>query len=210
MEYKEKNTKEKILEEALKLFSKEGYVGTSMKDIAEKLGVTKAALYKHYRSKQEILDSIIKRMNEMDIERAKKYEMPEGNIEDIIVGYKNAAFHKIKEYTKAQFLHWTEEEFSSSFRKMLTLEQYRDEEMGRLYQNYIVEGPVSYIELIFKGITKNEKEARELALEFYGPIFLLYSLYDGIEEKDSVVNMLEHHVECFSHILKERILKEEC
>ena len=46
MESKEKNTKEKILEEALKLFAQSGYMGTSMNDIASKLGVTKAALYK--------------------------------------------------------------------------------------------------------------------------------------------------------------------
>ena len=61
MESKEKNTKEKILEEALKLFAQSGYMGTSMNDIASKLGVTKAALYKHYKSKQEILDSIIEK-----------------------------------------------------------------------------------------------------------------------------------------------------
>ena len=49
-----------------------------MNDIAAELGVTKAALYKHYKSKQEILESIVERMNQMDAERAKKYEMPEG------------------------------------------------------------------------------------------------------------------------------------
>ena len=62
MESKEKNTKEKILEEALKLFAQSGYMGTSMNDIASKLEVTKAALYKHYKSKQEILDSIIENL----------------------------------------------------------------------------------------------------------------------------------------------------
>ena len=54
METREKNTKERILEEALKLFSQSGYMGTSMNDIAAELGVTKAALYKHYKSNQEI------------------------------------------------------------------------------------------------------------------------------------------------------------
>ena len=58
----EKNTKKRILEEALRLFAKNGYLGTSMNDIARQLGVTKAALYKHYTSKQEILDSIVNRM----------------------------------------------------------------------------------------------------------------------------------------------------
>ncbi len=84
METREKNTKERILEEALKLFSQSGYMGTSMNDIAAELGVTKAALYKHYKSKQEILESIVERMNQMDAERAKKYEMPEGNMAEVI------------------------------------------------------------------------------------------------------------------------------
>ena len=143
MESKEKNTKEKILEEALKLFAQSGYMGTSMNDIASKLGVTKAALYKHYKSKQEILDSIIEKMKELDIERAKQYEMPEGDLEKVTAEYKEMAFDKIKQFTKVQFLHWTEEEFSSCFRKMLTLEQYREPQMAQLYQNYLASGPLT-------------------------------------------------------------------
>lgn len=208
MEIREKNTKERILEEALKLFAQSGYMGTSMNDIAAKLGVTKTALYKHYTSKQEILDNIVERMNQMDMERAKKYEMPEGNMEEVVDGYKSTALDKIKQFTKVQFLHWTEEEFPSCFRKMLTLEQYRDSEMANLYQNYLAEGPVAYIEAIFVGLTENKKNARQLALNFYGPIFLLYSIYDGADDKQSVVELVEQHVERFSKML-ETNLKEE-
>lgn len=194
----EKNTKEKILEEALKLFARSGYMGTSMNDIASQLGVTKAALYKHYSSKQEILDSIVERMNQMDLQRSKEYEMPEGDMEEVIEGYKNIALEKIKQYTKVQFLHWTEEEFSSCFRKMLTLEQYRDPEMSRLYQHYLSEGPLQYMETIFSGIVDTDEDARGLAIHFYGPIFLLYSIYDESENKQDVMKQLEAHVERFS------------
>lgn len=194
----EKNTKEKILEEALKLFARSGYMGTSMNDIASQLGVTKAALYKHYSSKQEILDSIVERMNQMDRERSKEYKMPEGEMEEVIEGYKNIALEKIKQYTKVQFLHWTEEEFSSCFRKMLTLEQYRSPEMAKLYQHYLSEGPLQYMETIFSGIVNNSEEAKQLAINFYGPIFLLYSIYDGSENKQDVMKQLEAHVEGFS------------
>ena len=72
MSIREKNTKERILDEALKLFAQSGYMGTSMNDIADRMGVTKAALYKHYKSKQEILDSIVEKMNRMDKERVKE------------------------------------------------------------------------------------------------------------------------------------------
>ena len=194
----EKNTKEKILEEALKLFARSGYMGTSMNDIASQLGVTKAALYKHYSSKQEILDSIVERMNQMDRERSKEYKMPEGEMEEVIEGYKNIALEKIKQYTKVQFLHWTEEEFSSCFRKMLTLEQYRSPEMSKLYQKYLAKGPLQYMETIFSGIVDNSEEAKQLAINFYGPIFLLYSIYDGSENKQDVMKQLEAHVERFS------------
>ena len=70
-------TKERILRIALELFAQNGYLGTSMNDIAGQLGFTKAALYKHYSSKQEILDKIVERMNRMDYDRAAEYEMPE-------------------------------------------------------------------------------------------------------------------------------------
>lgn len=195
---KEKNTKEKILEEALKLFARSGYMGTSMNDIASQLGVTKAALYKHYSSKQEILDSIVEKMNQMDRERSKEYEMPEGNMDEVIEGYKTIALEKIKQYTKVQFLHWTKEEFSSNFRKMLTLEQYRSPEMTKLYQHYLAEGPLQYMETIFNGIVENREDAKQLAIDFYGPIYLLYSIYDGSENKQDVMNQLDAHVERFS------------
>ena len=52
-------TKERILRTALELFAQNGYLGTSMNDIAGQLGFTKAALYKHYASKKEILDKIV-------------------------------------------------------------------------------------------------------------------------------------------------------
>ena len=185
MEIKEKNTKDKILEEALKLFAQSGYMGTSMNDIASKLGVTKAALYKHYKSKQEILDSIIDKMNELDMERVKRYEMPEGDLEKVTAEY------------KVQFLHWTEEEFSSCFRKMLTLEQYREPQMAQLYQNYLAGGPLTYIEALFSNMLGDARKARQTALDFYGPIFLLYSIYDGVDDKSRVIRLLEDHMDHF-------------
>lgn len=198
---REKNTKERILEEALKLFAQSGYMGASMNDIATNLGVTKAALYKHYKSKKEMLDNIVEKMNHMDKERVKKYDMSEGNMEEVVKGYQETAIDKIKEFTKVQFLHWTQEEFPCCFRKMLTLEQYRNPELSRLYQKYLAGDPLLYIEEIFRGFIDNDQEARQLALDFYGPIFLLYSIYDGAENKEIIVEQVGQHVDRFSKML---------
>ena len=87
--------KERILEEALQLFSQNGYTGTSMNDIAAKLGVTKAALYKHYKSKQEILDSIV--------EKASEYGLPEEQQGGDFLSERQVSYDDIKTYTKEQF-----------------------------------------------------------------------------------------------------------
>lgn len=53
------DTKERIRDVALELFSEKGYSGTAMSDIAKRIGLSKAALYKHYASKQDIFDAIV-------------------------------------------------------------------------------------------------------------------------------------------------------
>lgn len=202
------DTKERIMETALELFAEKGYLGTSMNDIAKQLGFTKAALYKHYTSKQEILDRIVERMNEMDYERAKQFEMPEGNLAEIVAAYQKTPIEKVRAYSKAQFLHWTEEEFSSRFRKMLTLEQYRDSEMAQLYQKYLATGPVDYMAAIFRGLTDSEEAAQHLALEFYGPMFLLYSVSDSGAEQEQVLSLLDAHIDRFIHQMDSVYRKE--
>ena len=53
------STKERILDEALMLFSENGYDGTSVERIAEKVGIKAPSLYKHFKSKEDILNAII-------------------------------------------------------------------------------------------------------------------------------------------------------
>ena len=191
-------TKEKILLTAIKLFAQDGYEAVSISKISGELGMAKSALYKHYKNKRDIFDSIINRMDELDYERAREYNMPDGNMDEIIKGYREISIDKIRIYTEVQFKHWTEEEFSSLFRRMLTLEQYRNQEMSDLYQKYLVSGPIDYMTYLFAGITGKKEEAKQLAIEFYGPIFLMYSLYDNKREGDDLTEMLKNHVERFS------------
>lgn len=191
------DTKERIIDVALELFAQSGYLGTSMSDIAKQLGITKGALYKHYTGKQEILDSIVERMNKMDYKRAEKYEMPETEPDGFAETYMSTPIQNIRAYAMAQFDHWTKEHFSSNFRKMLTLEQYRDPKLAQLYHDYLATGPTEYMAAIFRKLTDSDDAAMQLALEFYGPMFLLYSVYDGASDKDSIAPMLSAHIDRF-------------
>ncbi len=190
-------TKERILKTALELFAQSGYLGTSMSDIAARLGITKAALYKHYAGKQEILDRIVQRMNELDAARAAAYEMPGAAPEGFAQAYLNTPLDRIRAYSTAQFDHWTREPFSANFRKMLTLEQYRDARLAQLYQENLASGPVKYMVAIFRPLTDSDETAMQLALDFYGPMYLLYSVYDGAADQLAVAPMLEAHIDRF-------------
>ena len=190
-------TKERILETALELFAQRGYLGTSMSDIAARLGITKAALYKHYAGKQEILDRIVQRMNELDAARAAAYEIPGAAPEGFAQAYLNTPLDRIRAYSTAQFDHWTRESFSANFRKMLTLEQYRDARLAQLYQENLASGPVKYMAAIFRPLTDSDETAMQLALDFYGPMYLLYSVYDGAADQLAVAPMLEAHIDRF-------------
>ncbi|MFC8532352.1 TetR/AcrR family transcriptional regulator [Streptomyces sp. NPDC057249] len=57
------NTRQRIQDVALELFAEQGYEKTSLREIAEKLDVTKAALYYHFKTKEDILVSIFEDLN---------------------------------------------------------------------------------------------------------------------------------------------------
>ncbi len=198
------DTKGNILTTALSLFAQNGYEAVSVSMIAGELGVTKGALYKHYKNKRDIFNSIVERMYQLDTERAKKYCVPEGTLDEMLEEYKNTEFNNIVQFALAQFDFWTTDVFASNFRKMLTLEQYKTPEMNALYQNCIVSGPIKYTENLFsemikKGILKRV-DAKQLAIEFYAPFFLLISTSDAIANNNSDLNAkikLTTHIQRF-------------
>src|ERR1700712_3788272 len=60
--------RDRILEEAVKLFYERGFSGTTLDDIAGKLGVTKPFIYTHFRSKVELLEAICRTTIEMSLD----------------------------------------------------------------------------------------------------------------------------------------------
>ena len=195
------DTKEKILMTALQLFARDGYEAVSVRTIAEELGMTKGALYRHYKNKQDIFDSIVERMIQIDAQRAREYHMPDAGYDTKPDAYENTALQSIQKYTIEQFRFWTEDEFASRFRKMLILEQYRNEEMAELYSHCIVAGPVTYMEdlfreLIRKGVLKGENP-RQLAVEYYAPLFFLISMFDRTGKNEDYATILCNHMERF-------------
>lgn len=191
-------TKEKILQTALALFAKNGYEAVSVKDIADALAMTKSALYKHYDGKRAIFESIVARMKAEDAARAETYAMPTLPAADDAEAYRRAQTRNLIAYTEAQFRYWTEDSFAAPFRRLLTLEQYRDPEMAALYRQLLCGGPLYYTKDLLRQSTENDIEAEQAALAFFSPVFYLYSYYDSEPDKSAVLPMLRTHLSAFS------------
>ena len=184
------NRKEEILIVALHLFARDGYEAVSVSQIAGELDMTKGALYRHYKSKREIFDCIVQRMEQQDSEQARQNEVPEESIENVPEEYQNVSVEDFVGYSKSMFEYWTEDDFASSFRKMLTLEQFRNEEMQNLYQQYLVSGPAEYVKDLFKNM--EIKNPEEEAVKFYANMFFYYSVYDGATDKTKAKCQFEY------------------
>ena len=184
------NRKEEILIAALHLFARDGYEAVSVSQIAGELDMTKGALYRHYKSKRDIFESIVQRMEQQDGKQARENEVPEESIEKTPEEYQNVSFDDFVEYSKSMFEYWTEDDFASSFRKMLTIEQFRSEEMQNLYQQYLVSGPAEYVKDLFKNM--EIKNPEEEAVKFYANMFFYYSVYDGATDKTKAKCQFEY------------------
>jgi AcrR family transcriptional regulator len=200
-------TKEMILQTALRLFARDGYEATSVSAVTAELGITKGALYKHYKSKREIFDNIVERMRERDAERANEFGVPKGSFsKETAAERRDTALDKIKAFSIAQFQYWTEDEFASSFRKMLTLEQYRNKEMADLLRQYLTGGVVSYTQDLMREVSelshKGDKDPHVLALEYFAPIYMLMNLYDNAADKEDMVQKVELHIDYFMASIK--------
>ena len=184
------NRKEEILIVALHLFARDGYEAVSVSQIAGELDMTKGALYRHYKSKRDIFDCIVQCMEQQDSEQARQNEVPEESIEKVPEEYQNVSVEDFVGYSKSMFEYWTEDDFASSFRKMLTLEQFRNEEMQNLYQQYLVSGPAEYVKDLFKNMKIINPE--ENAIKFYANMFFYYSVYDGATDKTKAKCQFEY------------------
>lgn len=192
---RQEDTKGRILSAALELFSKRGYEAVTVEQIARTVGIKAPSLYKHFKSKRDIFDSIVCRMEQTDALRAREFGLPEAAPDEMAEEYRQASMRQLIDFSKAQFTYWTEDDFSSNFRKLLTLEQYRDPDMQKLYQQYLSAGPLSYVADLFKSWQIDAPEQK--ATEFFAPMFLMYSLYDGGIARETLEQALNAHFDGF-------------
>lgn len=199
---KQEDTKKKILEKALELFSLYGYDSVSVSEIAKTVGIKAPSLYNHYPSKQAIFDAIVE-------DTAMQYEKytDEINIHVQDADRDVGVFSEIEEKflvhkVRQIFLYSLHDESISRFRRMMTIEQFRSPKLSALYSERYVSRLAAYHCEIFKklianGEIKNE-DPETLAMMYVAPIITLLGVCDRQPEKEEeCLRKLDAHVRLF-------------
>lgn len=197
------NTKQKIIEEALILFSEKGYSDVYVNDIAKAVGIKAPSLYKHFKNKQEIFHAILEELKENYTKNAAAIGI-DGNDTNADAGiYSDMTEESFIEIGKNLFLYFLHDHHMKLFRKLLTIEQFRDSELADLYSKQYYNDPLTYQGELFKILIATGKikqvDTEILALQFYAPIYTLLTVCDRQPDREQeALKIIEAHIRQFN------------
>jgi AcrR family transcriptional regulator len=199
------DTKHKILDEALTLFSERGYANVYVNDIAERVGIKAPSLYKHYKNKRAIFDAILDEMNKKFTGQAAALNIS-GTEPAVDAGiYENMSEEDLLKLGRELFLFYLHDDYNRRFRKMLTIEQFSNPDLAKVYMDIYVDKPLSYQGMLLGMIAKcgmlHTDNVEIMTLHFYAPIYMLLTVCDRnpAREKESL-KLLDAHIKQFNHI----------
>ena len=173
-----KDTKERILAAALEMFSQNGYAGTNIRELSESLGLVKSAMYRHFESKEAIWNTLLD-------ELIAYYEARFGSTEHLPPV--PDSLEELVTMTMRMVSFTVHDETVVKTRKMLTIEQFRDERARELATKYFLTGLKDMFTPLFagmmdKGLLRRDDPAM-LAFAYTAPISVLIHLCDREPEK---------------------------
>ena len=173
-----KDTKERILMAALKMFSQNGYAGTNIRELAASLDMGKSSMYRHFESKEEIWNTLLDRMIAYYGERFGSADhLPP--VPDSLEG--------LVEMTMRMVDFTVHDEMIIMTRKVLAIEQFRDERAKVLATRHFLTGLTEMFTLIFAGMMEKgllrQDDPKMLALAYTAPVSALIHLCDREPEK---------------------------
>lgn len=186
-------TRESILMAALRLFSRNGYEGTSMRDIAGEVGITQGAIYKHFAGKDALLEAICTCMEEDDATHAESAGVPgedprtcgdsSSNQQSSGGGLapdESAAplFSAFRAFTLDMFYYWATDPIAAPFRRMIEIDRFRTPRMEQLHRQYLGAGPLSYTRGCLLSMGMDDAVAQRQGLRIWATFRLLLEMID--------------------------------
>ena len=199
------DTKHRILDEALTLFSEKGYANVYVSDIAERVGIKAPSLYKHYKNKRAIFDAIIDEMNHRFEQQAQALSISGTDPTADAEVYKNMDEEHLIKLGNDLFRYYLHDSYTKRFRKMLTLEQFQDQELARVYSQQYFDMPLSYQGMLL-GLMVSQGllvtgNVPIMTLQFYAPIYMLLTVCDREPSREQeAMELLEGHIRQFDQL----------
>ena len=204
------NTKEKILDAALTLFSEKGYANVFVGDIADRVGIKAPSLYKHYKNKKAIFDAIIDEMNRRFEEQAKAMQINGSDAAADAGIYKTLPEDQLLKLGREFFLYYLHDDYNRKFRKMLTLEQFHDTDLAKVYSKLYVDDPLSYQGMLFgfmvmAGVLQTDN-VQVMTLHFYSPIYFMLTICDREPDREpEMLRLLDEHIRQFDRLYGRKV-----
>lgn len=183
------NTKEKIFDVSLDLFSKKGYDSVSLREIAEGVGIKKSSIYSHYPSKEAILMDIFDYFSGLfeydELLNSRDFRLADDN--EILLEDPETFYHQGSEAIKDMLSN----ERNFKIWKLIFIQMNHNEKIRLFFQEEILVKPLVFWNGFFtilkeKGIIRRDCNPELLAKEYYSfPIYLLLELcakYDDIPQ----------------------------
>ena len=190
-------TKEKITETALELFSRRGYDGVSVRDIARAVGIRESSLYNHFESKRAIFDGIVDFCVQQSEVYFRQSSLPFAEGDDTSV-YQGIGLDRLQELIERTFRFFFDDPWNVRFRRLLLLSQYADSRCRDIYRQLYRDKCVQMQAYIFSALMDAGEIRREdpltVAAEFHGPMFMWIHTCDSFEEARPLIRA---HVEQF-------------
>ena len=198
-------TKQRILDEALTLFSEKGYANVFVGEIAARVGIRAPSLYKHYRSKQAIFDAIIEEMHHRFLEQAKLLNIRGNDPKADAEIYSGLPEEELVRLGINLFLYQLHDDYTKRIRKMLTIEQFHNQELAGAYMCQYMDDPMHYFTALLKQAADRRilqtDNVEIMTLQFYAPFYMLMTACDREPEREAEsVRMLEEHIRQFNRL----------
>ena len=173
-------TKDKIFDVALDLFSKKGYDSVSIRTIASEVGIKESSIYNHYSSKKEILMSILKYFEEY----FQGNPLDDENVRMLLEKNPEEFYHQELEMFKQQIF----EEKILKILKLIFVQMYQIDEIKEFFLNEILGGSVAFWSDVFeiliqKNVIGSDCSPNKLAEMYFGfSMFKLWEIFLKHEE----------------------------
>ena len=194
------NTKQKILDVSLELFSQKGFSAVSIRDICAQVMIKESSIYYHFKNKQAIFDELLHHFEQVANDMM-------AQLEQALTAqpcFMEKPFYQT--VCDTFFESYFMDNFCNKIMRLLQIEQFSNAEVQKIYDRWMFAEPLKFQSKVFYALMEigimPKSDSDYLAVKYYAPIHFfahrwLFSGELSEEQKNSFRTAAYHHIEKF-------------